>query len=501
MTHTVDRGYPWQLSGALELPARRERTRTTDWVRNFSRLVTASDFILVLVATASTHLIWFGFQQVIVSTPSEFGVDYLTFSGALVAAWMIALAVFGSRDPRIIGTDTTEYRRVVNATLVLFGAIGVFAAMTQTDVARGYLLTAFPLGLLLLVGSRWGWRQWLNARRRAGGFSFRVLIIGSAVNVLELAASLAERPDAGYRVVEAFITDTSADQLPSILGVRVRRVTQQTLFAHLAESSPDTVVVVGSDELSSSSINELSWRLDPGQQLVVAPQLVGVAGSRIHTRPVAGLPLIHVETPSYDGPKRFAKRALDIVGSGSLLLLLGPLLGIAAAVVRLTSDGPVFYRQERIGLSGAPFTILKFRSMAPGAELGLHDLLLDQGTAGSPLFKPKSDPRVTAAGAILRRYSIDELPQLLNVLRGDMSLVGPRPQVDGEVRLYDPKSSRRLAVKPGMSGLWQVSGRSNLSWEDSIRLDLYYVENWSITSDLVILLRTLRAVLSHDGAF
>jgi exopolysaccharide biosynthesis polyprenyl glycosylphosphotransferase len=500
MTHTVDRGYPWQLSGDRAQPRSRERTVSTDWVRAFSRLVIASDFVVVLVATASTHLIWFGFRQVRVSAAEDaFGVDYLAFSAALVVAWMIALSVVGSRDTRVLGTDSTEYRRVVNATLLLFGGIGVFAAMTQTDVARGYLITAFPLGLAVLLVSRRSWRRWLQVRRMRGDFSFRVLIIGTAESVRELAASLAERPHAGYRVVGALVTDS--DPIVDPAGIPIRRVRSDDLFARVAEAAPDTVIVVGSDELSSASIKELSWRLDPGQQLVVAPQLVGVAGSRIHTRPVAGLPLIHVETPSYDGTKRFTKRTLDLVGSTAILLALAPLLTVTAILIKLTSPGPVFYRQERIGLSGEPFTILKFRSMVTGAENRLDALLSEQGASGIPLFKVKDDPRITPVGAILRRYSIDELPQLLNVFRGDMSLVGPRPQVDGEVRLYDSRSSRRLAVKPGMSGLWQVSGRSNLSWEDSIRLDLYYVENWSLTSDLVILLRTLRAVVGHDGAY
>ena len=499
MTHTVDRAYPWQLADAGAFTLHRARGRASDWVRTFSRLVTGTDFAVVLLATGSTHLLWFGFRQVQVATPMSFGVDYLTFSVSLVVAWMLVLTLSGSRDTRILGTDSTEYRRVVNSTLLLFGAIGVFAAMTRIDVARGYLITAFPLGLLLLVVSRWSWRQWLNAKRRRGEFSFRVLIIGNSAGVRELARSLAERPAAGYRVIGALVTDAGAPT--EISGIPIIRVTQETLYARLAESDQDTVVVVGSEELSSSSINELSWRLDAGQQLVVAPQLVGVAGSRIHTRPVAGLPLIHVETPSYDGAKRFMKRAFDLLGSSALLLALAPVLLVTAVLVKVTSRGPVFYRQERIGLTGEPFEILKFRSMVVGADLLLGQLLEAQGTAGMPLFKPKSDPRVTAVGRVIRRYSIDELPQLLNVWIGHMSLVGPRPQVDGEVRLYDFKSSRRLAVKPGMSGLWQVSGRSNLSWEDSIRLDLYYVENWSITTDLVILLRTLRAVLSHDGAF
>ena len=497
MTHTVDRGYPWQLAGSPGLQLR-ARTRPTEWAATFLRLVTITDIAVIIIATASTHLLWFGFQHVLVAAPVELGIDYLFFSGGLVIVWMIALSASGSRDMRILGTDSTEYRRVINSTALLFGGIGVFAAMTQTDLARGYLITAFPLGLLLLLASRWSWRHWLHVRRRRGEFSFRVVIIGSTDKVRELAASLAVRPDAGYRVVGALLTDGGSG---AVQGVPATGVTRETLFARLAETQQDTVIVVGSDELDADAINELSWRLDAGQQLVVAPQLVGVAGSRIHTRPVAGLPLIHVETPSYDGPKRFAKRAFDIVGSGLLLLALAPLFLVTAVLIKLASPGPVFYRQERIGLSGEPFHILKFRSMIMDADAGLAALLAAQGTSETPLFKVKQDPRITPIGRFIRRYSIDELPQLFNVFTGDMSLVGPRPQVDGEVRLYDSKASRRLAVKPGMSGLWQVSGRSNLSWEDSIRLDLYYVENWSVTSDLIILMRTAKAVFAHDGAY
>lgn len=485
MTHTADRGYPWQLSGAQGWSVQRVRAHATDWVRRFQWYVAVSDIAVVLLATASTHTLWFGLEHVQVSTASHFGVDYVTFSVALVVLWMLALAVAGTRDSRILGTDSTEYRRIINATLGLFGTIAVIAAMTQTDVARGYLITAFPLGTLLLLLSRWLWRRWLHARRRRGELSFRVLLVGSEASVRELEASLAMRTDAGYRVVATAITD--APGAPDLGDV-------------LALTRPDTVIVVGSD-VSSSRINDLSWRLDPGQQLVVAPQLVGVAGSRIHTRPVSGLPLIHVETPSYDGPKRFAKRAFDLVFGAGLMLVLWPLFLVTAVLIKLSSRGPVFYGQERIGLSGEPFTMLKFRSMVTDADAHLARLLAEQGTDGTPLFKVKDDPRVTRVGKVLRRYSIDELPQLLNVLRGDMSLVGPRPQRDGEVRLYDSKAGRRLVVKPGMSGLWQVSGRSNLSWEDAIRLDLYYVENWSITNDIIILLRTARAVVGADGAY
>jgi exopolysaccharide biosynthesis polyprenyl glycosylphosphotransferase len=477
----------------------RVRAHATDWVKRFQRYVALTDAAVVVFATASTHTLWFGFSQVFVSSAliSDFGVDYVTFSVVLVVAWMLVLTLGGTRDSRILGTDSTEYRRIINATLLLFGTIAVFAAMTQTDFARGYLATAFPLGTVLLLTSRWSWRRWLHAKRRRGELSFRVLLIGSAVAVRELMASLALRTDAGYRVVAAVVTDD--DSITQLDGVPTYPASDD-FSDTLATAAPDTVMVVGSDS-SSSRINELSWRLDPGQQLVVAPQLVGVAGSRIHTRPVAGLPLIHVETPSYDGPKRFAKRAFDLVFGAGLLLALLPLFAVTAVLIRMTSQGPVFYGQERIGLSGEPFMMLKFRSMVTDADASLAALLTAQGTGGTPLFKVKDDPRITSVGRVLRRYSIDELPQLLNVLKGDMSLVGPRPQRDGEVRLYDSKAGRRLVVKPGMSGLWQVSGRSNLSWEDSIRLDLFYVENWSITNDIIILLRTARAVFGANGAY
>jgi exopolysaccharide biosynthesis polyprenyl glycosylphosphotransferase len=494
VTQTADRGYPWQLSGAQGWSVQRVRAHATDWVGRFQVAVTLTDAAVVALAIASTHLLWFGVSRVTVSTAADFGLDYVTFSVVLLAAWMLALIFAGTRDSRILGTDSTEYRRIVNSTLVLFGALAVFSVITQTDFARGYLATAFPLGTGLLLVSRWTWRRWLHARRRHGELSFRVLLVGSGGAVRELIDSLATRTDAGYRVVGAVVTrdDELVDDVP-IYG------RDGDVSAALAALHPDTVIVVGSDA-SSGMINDLSWRLDPGQQLVVAPQLVGVAGSRIHTRPVSGLPLIHVETPSYDGPKRFAKRAFDLALAAGLLLLLAPVFLVVTVLVKAGSRGPVFYGQERIGLSGEPFTMLKFRSMVTDADAHLAELLAAQGTGDTPLFKVKDDPRITPVGRVLRRYSIDELPQLLNVLRGDMSLVGPRPQRDGEVRLYDSKAGRRLVVKPGMSGLWQVSGRSNLSWEDAIRLDLYYVENWSIVNDLIILLRTARAVVTGDGA-
>ena len=265
----------------------------------------------------------------------------------------------------------------------------------------------------------------------------------------------------------------------------------------------DTVVVTGSDKISSQRMRELSWSLEPGRHhLVVAPSLTDIGGPRIHTRPVAGLPLIHVEMPRYEGIKLFAKRAFDLVVSGLLILVLSPFLGIIALVVRWTSQGPVLFRQERVGINGETFTMFKFRSMVSDAEARLVALQDERRLAGNTvMFKMKNDPRITTIGRFLRRYSIDELPQLFNVFGGSMSLVGPRPPLKQEVDLYETHVHRRFLVKPGITGLWQISGRSNLSWEDTVRLDLFYVENWSMTGDVIILWRTAKAVLARDGAY
>jgi exopolysaccharide biosynthesis polyprenyl glycosylphosphotransferase len=299
--------------------------------------------------------------------------------------------------------------------------------------------------------------------------------------------------------VGALITDGASRS--TLLGdIPVLGAVDHLLDA-VSQRQADTVFITDGHNLEPARLRELSWSLEPGRQhLVMAPSLTDIAGPRIHTRPVAGLPLVHVEIPRYEGADRFLKRAFDICASAGILAVLSvPLVAVAALVV-LTSPGGLFFSHERIGKNGRPFRMLKFRSMVADADSRLEGLLKAQGTVDTPLFKIENDPRITRIGRFIRRYSIDEIPQLLNVLKGEMSLVGPRPQVAKEVALYDDMAARRLFVSPGMTGLWQVSGRSNLSWEESVRLDLYYVENWSMAYDVAILARTVRAVLASEGA-
>ncbi len=451
----------------------------------------------MLWAVTGTQLIWFGIDSSTGSRPARDLVAEYTITTVVTAMlWLAALRWLGTRDHRVIGTEATEYKRVLDASLRLFGGLAIGAFLFHFELARGYFLTALPLGLILLFASRWMWRRWLHAQRRAGRYTYKVLIVGSPSSALHLATELARHPDAGYTVVGALVSSEQAAKQLDGFSAPVYSGLDDVLSV-VESSGADTVAVTSSDDLPPGKVRQLSWGLEAGRQhIIVAPSLTDIAGPRIHTRPVAGLPLLHVETPRFEGGKVVTKRLFDIVVSGALILVLSGLFLITGLLVKLTSRGPVFYRQQRIGLNGEPFGMLKFRSMRPNADAELAALLEAQGTSDKPLFKVKNDPRITPIGQILRKYSLDELPQLINVFLGDMSLVGPRPQIAGEVALYDNAARRRLLLKPGMSGLWQISGRSSLSWEDAIRLDLYYVENWSITGDVIILWKTVRAVFA-----
>jgi exopolysaccharide biosynthesis polyprenyl glycosylphosphotransferase len=269
----------------------------------------------------------------------------------------------------------------------------------------------------------------------------------------------------------------------------------------LRATSADMVAASNTEYLGADGIRALAWELEPADvDLVMSPGVLDVAGPRLQIHPVAGLPLLHVDKPQYSGATKVHKLALDVMGALVGLLVLWPLFVVVAAMIKLDSHDPVFYRAERIGLKGKPFAVLKFRSMVVDAEKRRIGLVGRNEGAG-PLFKLRNDPRVTRVGRWLRRLSIDELPQLINVLLGQMSIVGPRPPLRAEVATYRGDVHRRLLVKPGITGLWQVSGRSNLPWEESVRLDLYYVENWSLIQDLMIVWRTVGAVFRSTGAY
>jgi len=421
----------------------------------------------------------------------------------LPIVWWVMLEMWDSRVSRILGAGFEEYKRVFAASLWLFGAIAIFSYAFQIEVARGYVAIAFPIGVIGLVLGRWVLRQHLSLDRSSGGSMSRLLLVGDNGAVNHLIDALLRYPLAGYLPVGTYDPRADPPEARRLSAIPLLGVgpSVKGILAAVRTCQADTVALSGGNSLHPSTTRRLGWALAANNiGLIVAPALTDIAGPRIHTQPIAGLPLIHVTTPKLEGGKRVAKRTFDLVGASLLIVLLSPILALLALLIKISSPGPVLYTQERIGVRGSTFKMLKFRSMIPNADLQLADLLAAQGTADKPLFKVENDPRITSIGRVLRKYSLDELPQLFNVLLGNMSLVGPRPQRDGEVALYDDAARRRLYVQPGMSGLWQVSGRSNLSWEESIRLDLYYVENWSLTTDLAILFKTARAVVASNGA-
>ena len=489
-----------------------EKTRTArsiapsvrDWRTVYAARLAGTDFVVLVCVVFGVQILWFGLDTADVSfrgSASDLVVDYSSVSVIIIAGWMALLHIYGTRESRVLGTGPDEYKLVANASVRLFGILAIAAYLLHIDVARGYILMAFPLGTTVLGLSRWAWRQWLCAQRVDGRYVCRVVLVGSRASVQHLAKELGRQPTSGYLVVGACVQGASLGTVPETEIPVFPEV--DDLQAAMAEVSADTVIITNNSELPPNRIREISWSLEPGRQhLVVSPSLTDIGGPRIHTRPVEGLPLIHIETPRYGGRKLFTKRTLDILASVLLIVALSPVFLIVTVVIRLSTSGPALFRQERVGVDGTPFTMYKFRSMVTGAEqllVVLQDLERTEGN--SVLFKMKDDPRVTPIGKFLRRFSLDELPQLFNVLGGTMSLVGPRPPLEREVNGYEPHVHRRFLVRPGVTGLWQVSGRSNLSWEDSVRLDLYYVENWSIMGDLVILWRTVRAVLAKEGAF
>lgn len=467
------------------------RRRVVPWERRYARLLVGTDLIAITVALTlfdlivvhDTELDWPGGPTLAYHAP-------LALIGVL---WALALVIFETRDRHIVGHDVAEYRRIISATIFVFTAVVSVAFFLRIDLSRSLLYAALPAGMLLILGSRWLWRQWLRRRRREGAFVFRTVLLGERAKVEHIARQIRRSPGSGYVVVGAITPEGT----PAMIGdVPVLGAIPDTARA-IEASGADTLILGGSDEMTPDAMRRLGWAMaDRDVNWVVAPALTDVAGPRIHARPVAGLPLVHVDFPRLEGYRRVAKRTFDIVAGFLFTLAAVPIVLITMLFIRIEGPGPMFYSQQRVGRNGKEFTIYKLRSMVQGADDQLASLLDMQGTRTDPFHKVTDDPRITRVGAFIRRHSIDELPQLINVLLGQMSLVGPRPQRADEVALYDDGGKRRLLVKPGLSGLWQVSGRSKLSADDSIRFDLYYVENWSFAQDIQILFRTIKAVVT-----
>ncbi|MGO4785728.1 sugar transferase [Cryobacterium sp. W22_MBD10_FK3] len=482
------------------------------WARKYRTKLTLTDASVIVVAVGVAFLARFALANPIALTnpsaitnptgsTSPIPLSTWAIIVLVIGTWIVTLSTFRTRDPRVVAVGATEYKLVINASALAFGMLAIAFLLLQVDTARAYFVFALPLGIGALVLERWLWRKWLIRQRKFGHYLARAIVVGGREDIEYVVQQIDAKSGAAYHVVGAALEGENVTSVTSA-GHRVPVVSD---FAHVAGAAQslgvDAVIVAGHPSLGSTFIRNLGWDLErTTAELVLSSRLTDVAGPRIHFRPVEGLPLIHVEIPQYDGAKHVLKRALDITLGALALLLISPVLVVIGVLVKLDSPGPVLFRQERVGRNGRTFHMLKIRSMVRTAEDDLAGLL-DQNEGAGVLFKIRSDPRITRIGRVLRKYSLDELPQLWNIVHGEMSLVGPRPPLPSEVENYESHMHRRLYIKPGLTGMWQVNGRSNLSWEESVRLDLYYVENWSLAGDLMIIWRTVKIVVRPLGAY
>jgi exopolysaccharide biosynthesis polyprenyl glycosylphosphotransferase len=473
-----------------DVPAR------VDWRGKYALGLIFIDWIVGLIAAAAALALRFGG-----SNTQTFLLDYRLLTLLFPLPWIAVLALNRAYESRHLFVGTDEYARVVRSGLGLTALLAILSFTFDLRLARGYVIIAIPAATLVDVGARYVFRQLLHRAWARGDRLHRVILVGHARAVADMSRRLRHESHHGLGIIGACLPPgghtEAVSNLPPIYG------NFDQVAAAVAESGADTVVVLSCPEIDGAELRRLAWQLERDEiDLIVASTLVDVAGDRTTIRPVDGLPMLHVEHPRLKGSARLVKNAFDRFGAFVLLTLMSPLLFVLAMLVWFGPGGrgPAIFRQERVGKDGKPFTLYKFRTMVVNAEARLQELRNLNDSDGE-LFKMRNDPRITRVGSVLRRFSLDELPQLMNVLKGDMSLVGPRPPLAREVAGYPDDMRRRLVVKPGLTGLWQVSGRSDLSWEESIRLDLTYVENWSLAMDVAILARTVSAVMRSSGAY
>jgi exopolysaccharide biosynthesis polyprenyl glycosylphosphotransferase len=467
----------------------RRTARVSAWTRDYLREVALADLGCAVVGVFMAAQIRFG---------SNVTSTYLALSLALPVLWIGALWLAGAYDVRFIGTGSDEYRKVLNAGVSLTAAVAIFSYAVNLQVSRTYVVIALPSITLFDLVARYAMRKRLHWQRGHGKCLHSVLAVGHELAVADLVTELNRDKYHGLTVVGACVARPGVND--EVAGVRVYGGLDDVTAAVKAFGI-DTVAVTACPEMNGIRLRSLAWELEKtGTDLCVSPALLDVAGPRTTIRQTAGLTLLHVDHPQLSGFRLVLKGLFDRCAAAAALIVLAPVMSAVAAAIWLHDRGPVLFTQLRVGRDGHEFRIYKFRTMVVDAEQRKQELLANNDSDGV-LFKIRKDPRVTAVGAHLRHWSLDELPQLFNIFLGDMSLVGPRPALPEEADKYAAHVRRRLVVKPGLTGLWQVSGRSDLSWEESVRLDLRYVENWSFALDLQILWKTTSVLVRRSGAY
>jgi len=488
--HTIPLRTPARI-GWAEAHSHRDRPHLRrDPLRVYATRAILLDFLAVTVAGITGFVL----RWAIPYSVEINNLSYVSLVLVVIVAWMIVLVLRGAYDTRILGVGSEEFKRVVSATATVFGAVAIVVFALKLDLSRGFVLITFAVGFALLLIGRWALRSWLRHERRYGNYLHRTVVVGAEPARTEIVDLLDRDPVAGFTVVDE-IFEPPIDVDPAGLDQWLDEV-----MARISLADADTVAVAGSPALGQQVVQRLSWRLEgPRVDLLVAPNVGDIAGPRVTMRMAADLPLLHLDEPHLTGPKRAIKRTLDVVFGAMLFLVFLPFMVVAAIATKLSSRGPIFYFQERVGRGGQIIRVAKIRTMYVGSDKKRDEIIGDPD--GDILDRYRQDPRITPVGRVLRRWSIDEMPQVVAVIAGSMSLVGPRPVLVDEMPLLGDADHRRHLTKPGLTGLWQVSGRKSVDWDERMRLDLDYVENWSPALDLVIVAKTVKAVLVGDGAY
>jgi exopolysaccharide biosynthesis polyprenyl glycosylphosphotransferase len=488
--HTIPLRTPARI-GWAEAHSHRDRPHLR---RDPLRVYATRAILLDLLAVTVAGVTGFVLRWAIPYSVEINNLSYVSLVLVVIVAWMIVLVLRGAYDTRILGVGSEEFKRVVSATATVFGAVAIVVFALKLDLSRGFVLITFAVGFALLLTERWALRSWLRHERRYGNYLHRTVVVGAEPARTEIVDLLDRDPVAGFTVVDEIFEppiDVDPDGLDQWLDEVMTRIS-------LADA--DTVAVAGSPALGQQVVQRLSWRLEgPRVDLLVAPNVGDIAGPRVTMRMAADLPLLHLDEPHLTGPKRAIKRTLDVVFGALLFLVFLPFMVVAAIATKLSSRGPIFYFQERVGRGGQIIRVAKIRTMYVGSDQKRDEIIGDPD--GEILDRYRKDPRITPVGRVLRRWSIDEMPQVVAVIAGSMSLVGPRPVLVDEMPLLGDADHRRHLTKPGLTGLWQVSGRKTVDWDERMRLDLDYVENWSPALDLVIVAKTVKAVVVGDGAY
>ena len=468
------------------MTSKRGQGSSLDWKPNLRKNIATADLIaltLTLVFILSVR-----FPETWIGELTNYEIRNIVLALLVLGSWLFFLWFNGSRDTNILGFGADEYKKLINATLLSFTSVAFVSYIFKLEISRLFVLSIFPFGSLVLFILRRILRRRLLRARSQGRYLSRVLLLHSGVSdPVEQRLALAQH--AGLNIVHKIVTAEN-------FKFEVKDIVSNAL-----SNNCDQIMVGQSAVISATELRKLGWALEQTNiDLIVAPAVTEIAGPRLKVSNVEGLPLLHLEQPAFSGASRVTKRILDLTISIVGLIFISPFLLIVAILIKSSDRGTVLYTQKRIGQNNKEFNVYKFRTMYEGSH-ELRAQVMAETNKDPRLAKDPQDPRITKPGLFLRRWSIDEIPQIINVLKGEMSLVGPRPPLAEEVNKYEKSETRRLLVKPGLTGLWQVSGRSELDWEDAVRLDLYYVENWSLTLDILIIIRTAAAVWRGEGAY